>query len=64
MKLFTRLAVLLALIAVLPACAKVMNRKDPVNTLNYSIPIGESTNAGTNPLLRPPGLDFQPSKAR
>jgi len=62
MKVTARLVVLLAVITVLPACAKVVNRKGPVNTLNYTIPIGESTNPNTNPLLRPPGLVAQPSK--
>lgn len=59
MKFVSSVAVALAITAMLPGCAKIMNRKDPVNALTYSIPVGASTNPDTNPLLRPPGLPRQ-----
>ncbi len=50
---------LVAALAVgLAGCSQIgekLSRKDPVNTLRPTIPVGGSTNASSNPLLVPPG---------
>lgn len=53
-----RIALALALITTLSGCSKIgsaLNRKDPVNTLRPTVPVGGSTNPKSNPLLIPPG---------
>ncbi|MEN3930296.1 hypothetical protein WJT86_04365 [Microvirga sp. W0021] len=62
-----RLTAVLALATMLSGCAQIgsaLNRKDPVNTLNPTIPVGGSTSSKSNPLLIPPGYPqaAQPSK--
>lgn len=73
MKIVAYLVMVLALAAGVSACSESsgiksginpLNRKDRVNTLKLSMPMGGSTNPDTNPLLRPRGLPAEAPPAR